>query len=264
MTILSALSALFSSNSASRSDDYIEQPPYSGSLFYEIIEMPSGPGVDQLKKIMAYLPPLDLKKGPWLAGGACRRILQSENLEGGDIDIFFSSRNSRKEFEEALSRFEILHKSNMATSYKVDNLIVQTIKRELYLTLEDVFRDFDFSACQIASDGKWLAGTPQAIRDIKTRTLRFAPQGKVSKGTVITRMAKYLNHGFIPEPGLFKIMIEAGIDYDTPYHFGHEVSVNEQGVYDHGLDVEDSLLTEEMNSQILRQIKLDFEEKFGV
>ncbi len=44
---------------------------------------------DDFKKLVKTLPPLDLEKGPWIAGGTARKLFQHQNWKSGDVDIFF-------------------------------------------------------------------------------------------------------------------------------------------------------------------------------
>jgi hypothetical protein len=41
------------------------------------------------KSLVNMLPPLDLETGPWIAGGAARKLFQHQNWKKGDVDVFF-------------------------------------------------------------------------------------------------------------------------------------------------------------------------------
>ncbi len=186
-------------------------PHDNTNLFYTVIDIPEGPGVEKLNWILEQLPPLDLKAGPWVAGGAARRLLEGQPLEGGDVDIFFSCRKSFKIFCQHLESYQLVISTERAKTFMVQGIKVQAICRQTYITVEDLFKDFDFSVCQIATDGKKIAISNQGHRDMKERVLRFAPGGKVARQTVIKRMTKYLAYGFIPEPGLYETMVNSGL-----------------------------------------------------
>lgn len=230
--------------------DTIKTP--SGSLFYEYIDIPDGPGLKQLAAILEILPPLNLRTGPWLAGGAPRRLLQSKSLEDGDVDIFFSETKDWKQFDKILGHYEEVFKSPRATTYLVNGLKVQIIKRRFYDSLDAIFKDFDFSVCQIATDGKKLGLTKQAHLDIMDNVLRFAPQGVVAKYTVVKRMAKYLKHGFLPEPGLYKTIVESGLEATSAWAIFE--GAEDLSIYDHEEQVDQLVTAKEVNSDMLRTI----------
>lgn len=236
------------------SDEYLPAP--SGSLFYDILPIPSGPGAKQIRDITDMLPMLDIKTGPWICGGAARRLQQGESLEGGDIDFFFPSRASWNSFCTFLDGFEVVIKTDRATTFLVNGLKVQCIKRKYYISLEDIFKDFDFSVCQIATDGRVLAATKQACLDITDSALRLAPCGTIAKHTLVQRMCKYVGYGFLPEPGLYELMVKGGMDYTNAYAIfeGNEVAVydvNEGGM------VEEELPTESIDAAMMRSIARD-------
>lgn len=243
-------------------DDYLSAP--QGSIFYECIPIPEGPGVAQIKSILEVLPPLDLKTGPWVAGGAPRRLLQSKDLGEGDIDFFFPNKKSWEEYVKALSGYEVVIETKRATTFLVNGLKVQMIKRRYYETLETIFMDFDFSACQVATDGNHIACTKQAHIDITDNILRFASQGKIAKNTLVQRMAKYVGHGFIPESGLFELIVKSGLDYVSAWSI---FEGNDVAIYDENdgttMEDEDNISVESMDAGVMRTIarKLGLEEQ---
>ena len=203
--------------------------------------------------ITSLLPPLNFKTGPWIAGGSARRLLQSESLDAGDIDIFFKDLKSWKEFNDALAGYEIIIKTTRATTYNIKGFKVQCIKRKYYMTLEEVFKDFDFSVCQIATDGRNLACTKQAHLDIVDQVLRLAPCGTIAKHTLVQRLAKYVNHGLLPEPGLFELVVKSSLDYTSAYNI---FSSTEAAIYDDndGVMDEEIIPVEALDEGVLRTI----------
>lgn len=235
------------------SDDGDFVTPPSGSLFFEVLPIPDGPGVEQITSIASLLPHLDFKNGPWIAGGSARRLLQGESLNAGDIDIFFKDYKSWKRFCDSLEQYEVIIKTTRATTYNVKGFKVQCIKRKYYMTLEEVFKDFDFSVCQIATDGRNLACTKQAHLDITDQVLRLAPCGTIAKHTLVQRLAKYVNHGLLPEPGLFELVVKSGLDYTSAYSI---FSDTEAAIYDEndGSVEEEIIPVEALNDGVLRTI----------
>lgn len=172
----------------------------------EIIPVPEGPQKDQINSALAVVSGSDLFKGPWLAGGAARRLLLQEPLLDGDLDFFFRDENSirlRRQLVEALASKRFV--SKLATTFTVDTengeALFQTINRKFYTDLPAVFEDFDFTICQFATDGEYIAGTPEAFRDLKSKTLRFTGNA-IKDTTTIRRVLKYINYGFVADTGI--------------------------------------------------------------
>jgi hypothetical protein len=234
-------------------DEYLSAP--QGSIFYECVPIPDGPGVAQIKGILEALPPLSLKFGPWIAGGAPRRLLQGLSLEDGDVDLFFKDKKSWETFTAALEGYELVIETKRAKTFLVNGFKVQMINRKFYDCLETVFKDFDFSVCQVATDGQFIACTKQAHIDVMDGLLRFAPQGTIAKRTLIQRMTKYVGHGFVPEPGLFELIVKSGLDYVSAYDIFDR---NDVSVYDINdgemIEDEESIATDQMNEGVMRTI----------
>jgi len=250
MTILSAITNLISC-AVYPDEDLVPTP--SGSLFYELIPVPKGPGVEEIQNIIGLMPPLDIKTGPWIAGGAARRLLRGDSLKGGDIDLFFKDQRSWKKFCKALDDYELIVETKRAKTFRVNGFQVQCINRIFYLSLEEVFKDFDFSVCQIATDGFQIAATKQAQLDIKDDILRLAPNGKAAKHSLVQRMIKYVGHGLTPEPGLFELIIKGGLDYISAYQIFEN---NDVAIYDEdtGECVEEIIPTDELDASVMRTI----------
>lgn len=214
-------------------------------------DLPAGPGREQLESVLDILPPLSLKFGPWCAGGAVRRIAQGREISDGDLDFFFSNRAEWAKFDKVLKDYEELHRSNAATTYMVNGLKVQIIKRRFYDSLDELLGDFDFTVCQVATDGKRMGHTREAIKDIDDQVLRFAPQGRISKLTVIGRMVKYINHGFVPETGLFRMVVESGLDLTSAHAIfsPDRPSAN----YDHDAKVDEVMDAKVFDSDAMRK-----------
>lgn len=214
-------------------------------------EMEEGPGTEQLRELMELMPPLSLKFGPFLAGGAVRRILQGKAIDDGDVDLFFTDAADWLKFDKVLSSYELVHSSGKARTFMVNGLKVQIIKRKFYKDLGELFGDFDFSVCQVATDGKRIAYTQTALEDINAGVLRLAQVGRVSKLTVVGRMIKYINHGFLPEPGLFTTITESGLDIVG----AHAIFDNERPTanYDHDAKVEEIMDTKVFDSKALQK-----------
>lgn len=184
--------------------------------------------------------------------------MQGRELGEGDLDFFFTSRAEWSKFDKVLRDYEEVHRSNAAATFMVNGLKVQIIKRRYYDELGYLFGDFDFTVCQLATDGKNVAYTAKALEDINDSKLRFSEHGRVSKLTVIGRMVKYVNHGFMPEAGLFRMIVESGLDMTT----AHKIFDNERpsANYDHDAKVDEALDAKVFSSDALR----DAAQRLGV
>lgn len=163
-----------------------------------------------MQSILAVLPPLHMFDGPWIAGGAVRRIIEGESLTKGDIDIFFgSSFGETHLWDAALAKVGTeIFKSAYATTYEVpigDNLYrIQLIKRKGYSSVMALFRDFDFTICQMAYDGKNITASTQGLLDLAARKLATSDHGRTTKSNLLNRTFKYIRFGFMPGPGFLE------------------------------------------------------------
>ena len=122
-----------------------------------------------LDTVKTLSPLLNMEKGPWVAGGAIRRILK-DIPNGGDIDIFFSKDNILsvdvvREFRKILNKptltvgdlldkvwiFDKAEQNNKRISElkKVENIDhtpnVQLIMFEQYANVYDLLNSFDYT-----------------------------------------------------------------------------------------------------------------------
>lgn len=149
---------------------------------------------------------LDIDKGPWLAGGAVRKSYLGQTIENSDLDIWFASLEqfeTTKKQVIAIGASEVYSTDN-AVSYKFyekgQDYTIQLIRRRFYNSAAEIISGFDFSVCQLATDGRRLIVGENTIRDIKTRTLRltqpYLPE------YIVPRMIKYMVYGYRPCPEL--------------------------------------------------------------
>jgi len=175
----------------------------------------------------------DMKDGPWLAGGTCRRLLEGQLYLGADFDLFFKNEKQKNELRDFIIQQydpEIMFESENAVTYKVlyynRIVILQLIHRKYYDMPSDVISDFDIIACQFVTNGEVVVHGTMAPDQVAKRILRVSPSvvNKESFSAVHTlrrmikmgqdgyRMGQYhvgefLNH-VVKNPKLIK--------YDTP------------------------------------------------
>jgi hypothetical protein len=119
-------------------------------------------GLDKLDMLEDYLvnaPKVEVD-GPWLAGGALRRILTGDSLDDGDFDYFFKNSGQQQLFHEQLIRkgAKVLRNEDHVTEYEVrmldaKTMKVQAIKMKYFPTVREMLQDFDYTCCMIAYDG---------------------------------------------------------------------------------------------------------------
>ena len=174
-----------------------------------------------------------LKKGPWIAGGACLRWFQNTPVDKSDIDVF-----CRNELQATMLIEHINHigLSNYSNGYsteviKTDNACtfkinangqewkIQVITCKYFNTIQDVIDHFDISVCQVATTGnEWILGEKTA-KDIHERNLRF---NRINKHAP-KRLIKYWIYGFNPVPGTIE-EIQRNTDISWDYANDEEYS----------------------------------------
>ena len=146
---------------------------------------------------------LDIDNGPWIAGGAVRKSYLNINMGESDWDIWFKSPEQFVEAENKLKALgaQQVYTSSNAISYKFqdDNGTihnVQIIRKRFYDNAEQIINGFDFTVCQLVTDGNRVIMGPNTARDLKTRTLRLS-RPEVPQ-YIIPRMVKYIVYGYQP------------------------------------------------------------------
>ena len=170
--------------------------------------MPEGHGKEQLRRLAAYLPELCLWEGPWLGGGNARRMLMGERVDQADLDFFFTSYN---EWLAASKRIERVADAALYTprarTYRVpidenESQIVQLINHKYYSSLPDLMKSFDFRVCQFFTDGETIVFPELALEDAQNKRLRIAYKGELHTEGLYSRLHKYTQYGYRPDPKL--------------------------------------------------------------
>lgn len=162
----------------------------------------------RLDKIIPFLP-----KGAWIAGGFLRSIVADEDDSQGDIDFFF---NNEKAFSQMLDMIKnppkeaknIFGYYNIAVETPTDQLRVVTCHSEVmnrpdiqlirlfwYESPEHVIDGFDFTVCQLATDGEKIYYNPLTFDDIRTKTIR-PHRDNVDAIVMLNRLIKYSKKGY--------------------------------------------------------------------
>lgn len=166
---------------------------------------------------------LDLETGPWIAGGCLEALASGRDLGNRDIDIFYSRHSdlhktffdvdtvlSSPGYEFNNTFWEKSQGQNSDTRKVLLNgkaFLIQRINKKYYNSPANILGDFDFTVCQIVTDGEQVVTTEQTVRDLKTKTLRF-PRLKQETNT-LPRFVKYtMEYGYTPAPGELQRMHE--------------------------------------------------------
>lgn len=186
------------------------------------MDIPEGPGKDRLQSLMAKgkMPAPDQFWGPWLAGGAVRRLVEGKDIDDGDIDLFVAAGVDPEKYIKRMDKIaEEKFVTNRAVTYRVkhDEGIqkIQIITKCKYGVLLDLLMEFDYTVCQFATDGQKIYYVGTALDDLRSNTLRKSPWAQPRDHAFIKRFIKYTEYGFIPEPGLMPEIMKKVADTRT-------------------------------------------------
>ena len=166
-------------------------------------------------------------RGPWLAGGAIRRTVLGQSLDS-DFDYFFYDEAQLRAFADAIVALGgTLEKSTEHhESYRVlidgKSRLVQCIKFKYYETAEQVVESFDYTICQLASDGSRLIVGEHTLWDLGRK--RLAIHEITYPVSTMRRMLKYTRQGFYACAGCMQAILartvaspELQMQLDTEY-----------------------------------------------
>lgn len=179
-------------------------------------------------KALARLPAIGTD-GPWIAGGAVRRLITRKAQES-DFDFFFKDEAQFDAFCKAVEKAGGFRtsESDFNVSFCIPavkakpigddefspggpELKVQAIRIAFFPSLEAVLDSFDFSICQCGFDGETFAFGQWTLWDLANN--RLVP-GKISYGTSsLRRVIKYTRQGFtICGGGLAEMLDQVAAD----------------------------------------------------
>lgn len=145
----------------------------------------------------------------WIAGGAVRRFVAGQPIEGSDIDLFFRDDDAHAVAKECFAK---AGKGLVAKTDHTDDFLipvqlptedgeretveirVQLVGIDRYSSVETLLDSFDFTICQFALNGDEVVAAPMATHDLLKRRLSLH---KVTYGAAtVRRMLKYGSQGF--------------------------------------------------------------------
>lgn len=160
--------------------------------------------------IRKFAPYLDYENGPWIAGGALRRMIDGDVKGFYDVDIFCKnehqlleiSRVKRQIIEDFKSEYLIPMNMSSAILRMMRNgkvhshVTIQVVKDFMFQSPQELIDDFDFTVCQFVSDGRSIWCPEQSLEDLSYRRLILNPKSKVRNQS---RVLKYCSRGFLPD-----------------------------------------------------------------
>ena len=162
---------------------------------FDLINRTHGPKAwNDFLEIMAELPPVG-KGGPWLCGGAIRRVV-ADGENTSDFDYFFADKSQVDTFTSWMQQHggTIVRTTATNTTWSLKKHAVQQISLRYYGSIEEVLDSFDFTICQFGWDGEMLAVGPYALWDLGRKKLALH---KLTYGvSTLRRLMKYARQGF--------------------------------------------------------------------
>lgn len=158
-----------------------------------------------VKSVLAQLH----RDGPWLAGGAARKLFFHQPLGGSDLDIFCKNLEQMVTFKVWLIENKARAIANTAnnTTYQLGPVTVQLIDGKQYADHHALLDSFDFNLCQFVYNGEWFVHTEAAMNDY---TLRQLTVNKITLPLYsMARVMKYLGQGFLPGHDVLMRLAEA-------------------------------------------------------
>lgn len=137
--------------------------------------------------------------GPWLVGGAVRRLL-TEEKQSSDFDLGFPSQVALDQYKARLLSLgfkEHVEKPEHVELHGTVNgkpATVQLLRVTFGPTPEAVIDAFDFTICQLAYDGADLVCGPFTLWDLGRRKL--AIHRVTYAAATVRRMLKYAKQGY--------------------------------------------------------------------
>ena len=146
----------------------------------------------------------DWQFGPWVAGGSIRRLLTGGSPFESDIDVFFASETQKDAwlerikaaFPEAVS----LANAQNVTLTLPDGKKLQAIHVAYYETPQAVIDSFDYTICQLVTDGERLETGEFTLWDLARK--RLVLHRLEYPVPTMRRMIKYVKQGFYACPGM--------------------------------------------------------------
>jgi hypothetical protein len=142
----------------------------------------------------------DLKKNGvktvWVAGGSIRDYFLAEISPKTDIDLFFPDSEQAELCKKALVKLgakEVFSSGN-SIRYRYKRRVFDVVHKYFRPTPQELINTFDFTVCQLATDGTSIFHAPTTFIDLAKKQLMF--NQSQFPANCIWRLTKYLMKGF--------------------------------------------------------------------
>lgn len=142
----------------------------------------------------------DLKKNGvktvWVAGGSLRDYFLAEISQKTDIDLFFPDAEQAELCKKALVAIgakEVFSSGN-SIRFRHKGKVFDVVHKYFRPTPQELIDTFDFTICQLATDGEQIYHAPSTFIDLAKRQLMF--NNSQFPANSIWRLSKYLMKGF--------------------------------------------------------------------
>jgi hypothetical protein len=178
------------------------------------------------------LPPLNITKGPWVAGGSARKLFTNNYLGRSDIDLFFPSMESFEAYRLAFIHANPNFKEfadEWCSTFILDTRVIQMIKGRFFSSVQELLGSFDMSVTMFATDLVAIVHTQQGVDDAEHQMMRIV-NDRAFKRPRLRRLAKYCGTGFTPTPGLITQMLCLN-DPKFPEYVGSDLLTKDPAAY---------------------------------
>jgi hypothetical protein len=149
------------------------------------------------------LPKMNMKRGPWIAGGAVRRLFEGQkDYTGFDIDIWF---RNESQLDDAVKHIlshggGLIYDTDNALTYKLPfqgkDIIIQLIRYDFYNSPREIINSFDFKMSQCLTDGISVLMGDETKYDISNKRLTLRDIPLYSSVSTIRRIGKFMAAGY--------------------------------------------------------------------
>jgi hypothetical protein len=119
-------------------------------------------------------------------------------------------------------------KNNANMVYNSDNAItlhilvnnqtkrVQLIRKSWFQDAKDVINKFDFTVCQLVTDGRNIVLGEHTAEHIKNKQLCLTD--KAVNKDIIKRLIKYVTYGYLPDPKMVQSILDNTEDFNWTFN----------------------------------------------
>ena len=134
-------------------------------------------------------------QGPWLAGGAARKLYFNQDWDT-DLDFVFTSQEALDYWLKELANCDVSLNGDKqhVVEFNFRGRPIQLIRHKFFPTPQAALDDFDFTICQFLFDGIHFYHNSWSVTDTHEKRLRLANGTRPIEA--IMRVAKYGAQGF--------------------------------------------------------------------